>query len=170
MNGRAHGTDKRARFLAILVETGGNVSASCRAVKIGRTAVYRWRHEDPVFAREMDAALELSTQTLEDEAIRRAHTGVVEPVYQKGQLVGHVRRYSDRLLEFLLRARRPEVYRETAPSSSAPPAPGNGRVIDQISRAEAAAMVLIGSQNFGAPLPPANDQPQSLVEADQSLR
>lgn len=51
---------------------------------------------------------------LEDEARRRAVDGVDEPVFQGGELVGHVRRYSDRLLEFLLRGRRPTVYREGA--------------------------------------------------------
>lgn len=51
---------------------------------------------------------------LEQEAYRRAVEGVEEPVYQGGELVGTVRRYSDKLLEFLLRGRRPQVYRENA--------------------------------------------------------
>ena len=46
------------------------------------------------------------------EAYRRAVLGVAEPVYQGGELVGTVQRYSDRLLEFLIRGRRPQTYRD----------------------------------------------------------
>jgi hypothetical protein len=36
-----------------------------------------------------------------------------EPVFQRGELVGHVRRYDSRLLEMLLRARDPARFRES---------------------------------------------------------
>jgi hypothetical protein len=82
-----------------LVPTGrGRGSTSCALTTRGSEA---W-----------DDAVEVGTQRLEDEAIRRATEGWEEPVYQRGELVGHVRRYSDALLMFLLRGRRPEVYGE----------------------------------------------------------
>ena len=60
----------------------------------------------------MRAADVQATETLEHEAWRRARDGVAEPVYQHGKLVGTVQRFSDSLLMFLLRARRPDVYKE----------------------------------------------------------
>ena len=48
---------------------------------------------------------------LEDEAQRRA-TGFEEDVYYKGQKVGTVTKYSDKLMEILLKANAPEKYRE----------------------------------------------------------
>jgi hypothetical protein len=73
---------------------------------------YDLRERDEAFASAWDESVELGTKRLEDEAIRRAAEGWEEPVYQKGELVGHVRRYSDQLLMFLLRGRRPGVYRD----------------------------------------------------------
>jgi hypothetical protein len=54
----------------------------------------------------------LAVGALEDEALRRAVEGVEEPVYQGGKQVGVIRKYSDALLMFLLKAARPEKYRE----------------------------------------------------------
>ena len=49
---------------------------------------------------------------LEAEARRRAAIGVDEPVFYKGEVVGHIRKYSDTLLMFLLKAHWPEKFRE----------------------------------------------------------
>src|SRR5262249_4954507 len=46
------------------------------------------------------------------EMRRRALVGWDEPVYQGGKLVGHIRKFSDTLLIFALKAERPEKYRE----------------------------------------------------------
>ena len=37
--------------------------------------------------------------------------GYEEPVFHRGEVCGHVRRYSDRLMELLLCGHRPEKYR-----------------------------------------------------------
>lgn len=44
------------------------------------------------------------------EAFRRAVEGIGEDRFFKGDVVGRVTRYSDRLLMFLLKARRPERF------------------------------------------------------------
>ena len=49
-------------------------------------------------------------QAAEDEAFRRAVEGTEEPVYHKGAICGHVRRYSDSLLTLLLKAGDPDKY------------------------------------------------------------
>ncbi len=43
---------------------------------------------------------------------RRAVEGVDEPRFHDGQICGHVRKYSDTLLIFMLKARRPDKYKE----------------------------------------------------------
>lgn len=103
---------KEAEFLAVLRETGGNVSRACNAISLTRTRVYEWRTADPLFAAAWDEAVELGTDELEEEARRRAFSGVDEPVFYQGEECGAVRRYSDTLLIFLLKGRRPDKYRE----------------------------------------------------------
>ena len=89
-----------------------NVEASCRKAKISKTVVYEKRRTDPQFAEMWDRAREIGAVALESEAIRRAVEGVLQPVYHNGAIVGYERRYSDRLIEFLLRGAMPEKYRE----------------------------------------------------------
>lgn len=112
------GTDEKSRedrlkekFLAILSECA-SVIESCRQTPLNRATVYRWRHADPEFRKAWDEAVELGTDALEDEAIRRAHKGVRKPVYQQGRRVGTVREFSDTLLIFMLKARRPSKYKD----------------------------------------------------------
>jgi len=44
--------------------------------------------------------------------MRRAKDGTLRPVYQGGELVGHIREYSDTLGIFLLKSRRRHIYGE----------------------------------------------------------
>lgn len=53
----------------------------------------------------------------------RAVDGVRQPIYQKGQLVGTKREYSDGLAMFLAKARRPHKYRESLTLTGDPSAP-----------------------------------------------
>ncbi len=52
----------------------------------------------------------MGADALEDEAMRRAIDGVEKPVFRGGEVVGHVRDYSDSMLMFLLKSRKPEVF------------------------------------------------------------
>jgi hypothetical protein len=69
------------------------VTTACQLSRLGRTAAYAWRGDDPAFAAEWLDAAEAGIDLLEDEARRRAMGG------------------SDLLLIFLLRNRRPDIYR-----------------------------------------------------------
>ena len=90
----------------------GNVSDAARAAGVDRSTPYRWREAEPEFAAAWDDAVEVAVDSLEKEAWRRARDGVLKPVYQKGEKVGQVREYSDQLMVTLLKAHRPEKYRE----------------------------------------------------------
>lgn len=52
----------------------------------------------------------------EGEMYRRAVHGTTKPVYQGGQKVGAIKEYSDTLLIFMLKAHKPDMYRETVRS------------------------------------------------------
>jgi hypothetical protein len=83
----------KERFLATFRQTG-NVLVSCHAAGISRTQAYRERRNNVHFADDWTLAEEDATEMLEAEARRRAMAS------------------SDTLLIFLLKARRPSVYRE----------------------------------------------------------
>ena len=101
----------KAAFLLALQGNGGNISNACETAKVHADTVWSWRKTDEEFCAEVETVLNESTCVLEDEAVRRAHDGVKKPVYQGGMLVGFVQEYSDSLLMFLLRGRRPEKYK-----------------------------------------------------------
>ena len=73
---------------------GDSISKACQAAGIGRRTVYEWRGDDKKFAAEWEEAVETGTDVLEDEAIKRAKDG------------------SDVLLIFMLKARRPEKFKD----------------------------------------------------------
>lgn len=101
----------REQFIEVLSVTA-NVSEAARAVGFSRTALYVLRNSDPEFAAAWDEAVQVATDALEREAWRRAVEGWEEPVFYQGSEVGAVRKYSDKMLELLLRAHRPERYRD----------------------------------------------------------
>ena len=104
-------------FLSALAESG-LVTSAARAAGIDRSAVYRYRDAHPDFAEKWEHALETAADHLEAEAIRRGVDGWEEPVYQGGQMVGTIRKYSDNLLIRLLSAKRPEFRNSyTAPTA-----------------------------------------------------
>ena len=86
--------DWKPRFLEVFRATG-NVRLSADAAGIERSTPYVRAARDPLFAEAWAAAREDALDVLEAEARRRALAG------------------SDGLLMFLLRAHRPERYRET---------------------------------------------------------
>jgi hypothetical protein len=102
---------KQANYLKGL-STLGTISAGCKLARIDARTLYQWRETDDAFLiREREAREQLADQ-LEGEAIRRGVKGTMAPVYQAGKLVGYKREYSDALLTLVLRANRPEKYRD----------------------------------------------------------
>lgn len=105
--------DDWEQFFAQMVRLGGNMSRACEILKINRAAVYDRRKADPTFEARYQQALEQGADALEDEAMRRAMEGVDEPVgFYKGVATTVKRNYSDALIQFLLRAKRPDKYKD----------------------------------------------------------
>ena len=102
---------KRALFLEVLTETA-NVVYACKQARLSRRTVYNWRNTEAEFLKAWDEAVELGIDALEDEALRRGQQGFDKPVFHQGKQCGKVREYSDTLLIFMLKARRPEKFKE----------------------------------------------------------
>lgn len=102
---------KLVKFLEAYEETG-NIALSCRLSLCDRKVVYRKAAKSQAFADLLEMAKKISVENLEIEAQRRAQIGNVEPVYQKGELAGYIRKYSDALMVLLLKALAPEKYTE----------------------------------------------------------
>lgn len=101
----------KSRFIEEL-RSGDHVVLACKALGIAKQTVYDWREIDSAFAAQWAEAIDESTERLEKEAYRRAFAGTSKPVYQGGELVGHIQEYSDTLTIFLLKSRNPDKYRE----------------------------------------------------------
>jgi hypothetical protein len=111
------------RFFIALAERS-NVSEACRASGVSVSTAYNHIAAGKAASPKSKAAKWLKRFTearvtavdrLEAAAFIRAHDGVEEPRIgriekDKDGPVAHVRRYSDRLLEFLLKAHRPHIY------------------------------------------------------------
>lgn len=111
-------TRQRAREL-FLVELAqrGNVSAASAAGGMSRNWYYDQRAADEAFAAAWDDALETAIDAMELEARRRAVEGVEKPLIgrvgkDQDGIITTVREYSDSLMTLLLKAHRPDKYRE----------------------------------------------------------
>jgi hypothetical protein len=96
------------------IQGGMNVRDAATAARVNGATPYRRRDEDEAFRLAWEHADRIGTQALEAEAGRRAYHGTLKPVYYMGEECGQIREYSDTLLMFLLRARRPKKYRDNA--------------------------------------------------------
>lgn len=96
----------REAFLEALA-AGWSVTHAAGRAGVYRRRFYEARDADPAFAEAWQDAWQQGTDVLVDEVRLRAFEGVDEPVFQKGELVGEVRRFSDTLLMFYVKQRDP---------------------------------------------------------------
>jgi len=93
-----------------------NISYACEQSGVARQNVYDWQEHDPDFSAAFHRAESAATERLEREAWRRATEGspYTRTSYYRGEPVGtdHKIEYSDQLMMLLLRARKPDIYRE----------------------------------------------------------
>jgi hypothetical protein len=102
---------KKRRFLERYAETG-SVSMASQHAGVSRRTHLKWKAKAKSFYAAHEEALSMAIDTMEHEARRRAVEGTLEPVFYSGKAVGAIRRYSDTMLIFLLKAARPEKYRD----------------------------------------------------------
>ena len=102
--------DRKARFLATLSLCGA-VNQSSQAAGISPHTVRTHLKADPEFKLAYDEAMQDFKEGIEREVMRRAIMGWEEDVFQLGEFVGTVRKFSDRMLELLAKRHIPE-YKE----------------------------------------------------------
>lgn len=119
----AHLTPKKVPWkprLIELVAAGSTITDAAKEVGIHRNYVYEAAKKDEEFAEAIRKAYADSADHLEAEARRRAIRGVVRKKFDKGVPIidpatgaqYEEREYSDTLLIFLLKGRRPDVFGE----------------------------------------------------------
>lgn len=97
-------------FVRVMAQTG-TVTLGCVKAQISRQAAYRWRAKDPQFSRRWDEALDSFLDLIEARGSQLAVEGVLEPVFHEGVIVGHVRKFDGKMIQFMLERRRRSVYR-----------------------------------------------------------
>ena len=106
---------RKAAFLAAY-RLCGNIYRAAQEARIARCTIYEWRAHDHEFDLACREAEVEAVERLEEEARRRAYDGVTREhgIYYRGQKVATeiITEYSDSLLMFLLKALRPEKYKE----------------------------------------------------------
>jgi hypothetical protein len=106
----------RQPFLEAYEKTG-IVTLSAKAAAVHVRTVYREIDKSAEFKKQFEEAREKAVDALEAAALLRATQGIEEPVWMKNEngvpvKVDTLRRYSDTLLIFLLKANRPAKYRD----------------------------------------------------------
>jgi hypothetical protein len=150
----------KAAFLAALAETA-NISEACRRTGAGRRTAYDWREADSEFAKGWDDALETGTDALEGEARRRAIEGVERYQISGGKVVEYggkpvtIREFSDNLLIALLKAHRPDKFRDNARVEMTGAGGGPIKTEDVIGM-EAARRIAFALAKAAESLPPDN--------------
>jgi hypothetical protein len=117
--------EAKVKYLTAYAQTG-NRGAACKAARVSRRYVDKvWRAEATirkftdeeyaeaeVFKELEKEALENAVDLLEAEAVRRARDGYNKPIVFQGKVVSTYKEYSDSLMQMLLRAHRPEKFRD----------------------------------------------------------
>ncbi len=111
----SHVDDWARSFIAAIMMGHSVVDAAIQAGVAPSTPYVRKKH-DKKFGEAWKEAADIGTEFLEQEAARRAYHGTIEPVFNKGVECGTVRKYSDILMMFLLKSRKPETYKDAVPS------------------------------------------------------
>ena len=111
---------KKRRFLEQFAETA-SIALASRHAGVSRRTHLNWGKKDRRFEAACEEALEIAGDEIETEARRRTKDGIREPVYYGSKPCGAIRRYSDTLLMFRLKAARPEKYRDNHSGFPEPP-------------------------------------------------
>ncbi|WP_164116454.1 hypothetical protein [Sphingorhabdus sp. Alg239-R122] len=105
-------TPERQRELIAAMAAHGTVRGACRAMGMSDSGAYQLRLKAGAeeFCRAWDLAVAQGLMVMEDIAHDRALSGWEEPIMYHGKQVGTRTRHDNRLLMFMLAARKPATY------------------------------------------------------------
>lgn len=109
--GREITPEQFEKFLELLREVP-NITRAARLLGLTPRAFRNHKEKNPEFSALWDEALEEAIERCEAEVHRRAFEGTEKPVTFQGVITDTYREYSDTLAMFLLKAHRPDKYRE----------------------------------------------------------
>lgn len=109
------GKAKQEDFLALLGQTA-NVKLSAYEVGINPSSAYRLRRRDAGFAERWDEAITEGARVLEQELLRRSIEGDDDPIAYGGKIIGHRKRFPDRVALYLIGRRLGASDRGGAPA------------------------------------------------------
>jgi hypothetical protein len=106
-------TDEIKAQYVELVRSTGLLCMSAAQLGLSFRTIDKHRRMDPEFAEDIKEAVAQYADEFEGKVLRVADPdrGWDEPVYQKGECVGYVRRFSERMMELVLKRHKPE-YRD----------------------------------------------------------
>lgn len=103
-------TPGRADLFLEAIATGSEDSEAAEYAGLTLSTVYKHRRANEEFRAAYKIARENRIEVYRREAVRRATEGTLRPVFHRGEQVGTIREFSDRLLEVLLKAEDPDTF------------------------------------------------------------
>ena len=101
--------NRQQKFLDAIAQ-GHTILEAASSVGVSRSTIYNWREADPAFAKAWEFAYENGTDVYEKVAQDRAINGGVKTITDSDGKISTIVQTSDRMLELILRGRRPQVY------------------------------------------------------------
>lgn len=124
---------KKRLFLVAYAETG-NMTVSALYAGVTRQTAGNWRDADPLFEAAMAVCKEAALDLMEESVRQRGLVGTMEPVFYQGRIVSMVRKFSDTLAIFTLKAERPLKFRDNPPFGVGIQAMGNVKISFNVPR------------------------------------
>lgn len=150
--------DARDQYLQTLANTGLKLTAA-RRHNIPLRLVRSTYDTDPEFAAAFDDAMELFSESVEEELIRRAVHGVTEDVFSAGAMVGTKQVYSDGLLTSLIKKVNPKYNEKTQAEVTI-----TGGVLLTAAIPQTAEEWLASGTEQAPQLPPGHEQPTKVID------
>lgn len=88
----------------------GSVKLSSSITGVPRKTIYNYVNTDPEFSLQWQSAMDMAYDRLIDEAVERALVGYDTPIVYHGEITGYYREKSEKMLFFLLKALKPELF------------------------------------------------------------
>ena len=139
----------------------GSVTVAAERAQLRRSSLYQRRQDDEEFAERWARALDLGVERLQDNAMHRAMNGTEKPVWRNGRKVGTVQQFDNRLLQFLLKAHRPDLYSDRG-HAAAPALPFD--LVKRMAAAEARLVERGKAKAAPAPGPTPEAAPDAETE------
>lgn len=104
---------KKEKFLELLAQTM-NISASAKGINFSDCHMRNIKKQDPEFSDKWDSIIDSCCSNIEGTLFELATQGEIKDIYYRGKKVGEKKEISVRAGEILLKAFRPEQYRNNS--------------------------------------------------------